>query len=189
MKQLPKYTMDVMAYHEAIPGHYLQMSIEESLVDLPKFRRFGNPYMVYVEGWAMYAEYLSKEMGAYHQDAYSDFGRLSLELWNASHLVVDVGIHNKKWTKQEAIDYYKKNTPNQAAECLKMVERQIVLPAQSITYKIGMITILELRKRAELELGTQFDLREFHGVLLTNGKVPLDVLQDLVEEYIQTKKN
>jgi uncharacterized protein (DUF885 family) len=188
MKQLPQYRMEAMAYQEVIPGHHLQMLIEESLMHLPKFRRLETTSTAYVEGWGMYATYLSKEMGAY-QDAYSDFGRLSLELWNACHLVVDVGIHDRKWTKQEAVDYYRKNTPNQAAECLKMVERQIVLPAQSITYKIGMITILELRKRAELELGTQFNLRKFHEVLLTNGQVPLDVLQDLVEEYIQTKKN
>lgn len=187
MKQLPKYTMDVMAYHEAIPGHHLQVSIEESLVHLPQFRRLENVYTAYIEGWAMYAEYLPKEMGAY-QDMYSDFGRLTLELWRACRLVVDVGIHQKKWTKQEAVDYYKANTPSQDTECLMMVERHIVLPAQATTYKVGMITILELRKRAELELGTKFDLREFHEVLLTNGKVPLDVLQDLVEEYIQAKK-
>ncbi|MFT5646557.1 MAG: hypothetical protein ACI976_001239 [Aureispira sp.] len=188
LKQLPKYMMEVMSYHHAIPGHRLQGSIAETLVHLPTFRRLENASTAYVEGWGMYAAYLSKEMGGY-QAAYSDFGRLSLELWNACHLVVDVGMHDKKWTKRKAIDYYKNNTPNQAAECLKMVEQQIVLPAQSITYKIGMITILELRKRAELELGTQFTLREFHEVLLINGNVPLDVLQDLVEEYIQTKKN
>jgi uncharacterized protein (DUF885 family) len=187
MKQLPKYTMDAATYDEGIPGYHFQISIEESLTDLPQFRRLENTYIGYVEGWAMYAEYLSKEMGAY-QDAYSDFGRLVLELWRACRLVVDVGIHYKKWTRQEAIDYYKKNTPNQALACEAMVDRHIVLPAQAITYKIGMITILELRKRAESELGNRFDLREFHEVLLTNGKVPLEVLQDLVEEYIRTKQ-
>lgn len=188
LKQVPKYMTEVMSYHNAIPGHRLQGAIVETLVHLPRFRRLENASTAYVEGWGMYAAYLSKEMGGY-QAAYSDFGRLNLELWNACHLVVDVGIHDKKWTKQKAIDYYKKNTPNSAAECLKMVAQQIVLPTESIRCKIGMITILELRKRAELELGTHFNLREFHEVLLSNGNVPLDVLQDLVEEYIQTKKN
>ncbi|CAA6807697.1 MAG: Lipoprotein [uncultured Aureispira sp.] len=187
MKQLPKYIMDVLLYDEAIPGHYLQEGIEASLVHLPKFRRLENTSRAYVDGWGMYAAFLSKEMGAY-QEAYADIGRLTAELWRACHLVVDVGLHQKKWTKEAAIAYYQQNTPNPATECLKMVERQLVLPAESIRYKIGMITILELRKRAELELGAAFDLREFHEVLLTNGQVSLDILQDLVEEYIQTKK-
>jgi len=172
-------------YH--VNTYDMNVSIEESLKKLPQFRRLEDSYVAYVEGWGMYAEYLPKEVGAY-QDVYSDFGRLASELNRACHLVVDVGIHYKKWTKQDAVDYYKKNTPSQETECIKTVERHIVLPARAVTYKVGMITILELRKRAELELGTQFDLREFHDVLLTNGKVPLDVLQDLVEAYIQTKK-
>lgn len=187
MRQLPKYTLEAMAYHEGLPGHYLQESIEESLVHLPQFRRFEDTYTAYIEGWAMYAEHLPKEVGAY-QDPYSDFGRLVLELWRACRLVVDVGIHHKKWTREEAINYYKENTPSQESRCVKMVDRHIVLPAQATTYKIGIITILELRKQAKLELGAKFDIREFHEVLLTNGAVPLEVLQDLVEEYIQTKK-
>lgn len=188
MGDLPKYEMDVSVYHEAIPGHHLQISIEESLSDLPQFRRLEDSYTAYIEGWGMYAEYLPKEMGAY-QDAYSDFGRLVWELWRACRLVVDVGIHHKKWTRNQAIDYYKENTPNQVSTCEKMVERHVVLPGQAVTYKVGMITILELRKYAETELGDQFDIREFHEVLLTNGKVPLDILQDLVEEYVQSKKD
>jgi uncharacterized protein (DUF885 family) len=187
MEKMPKYMMDAMIYQEVLPGRYLQLEKEASLTHLPEFRRLENSYPAYIEGWGMYAGYLSKEMGAY-QDAYSDFGRLTLELWSACQLVVDVGIHEKKWTKEAAINYYKENTHSLESECLKMVERQIVLPAQATAHKIGMITILELRKRAELELGSQFDLREFHEILLTNGKVPLDVLQDLVEDYIQTKK-
>lgn len=186
MKHLPNYMIDAISYYEAIPGHSFQCLIEEYLVDLPKFRRFESPSMAYAKGWGMYATYLAKEMGAY-QDPYANFGRLSLELWRACHLVVDVGIHQKKWTKEEAVDYYKKNTTKQKAECLRMVEEHIVLPAESIAYKIGMITILELRKRAELELGTKFNLQEFHEVILNKGNVPLDVLQDLVEDYIQLK--
>ncbi len=187
MKKMPKYMMDVMEYKEVLPGHHLQAEMEASLVDLPKFRRLENAYPAYTEGWTMYAASLAKEMGAY-QDVYSDFGRLRVELWSACQLVVDVGIHQKQWTKQEAIDYYKKNTPSQETECLRMVKRQVVLPAEATVHKIGMITILELRKRAELELGNEFDLRTFHEIVLTNGKVPLDVLQDLVEEYIQAKQ-
>jgi uncharacterized protein (DUF885 family) len=187
MKELPKYTKRAITYQKGIPGEYFQLLIETSLTDLPKFRRLEPASTAYTKGWGMYAAYLAKEMGVYYSDLYSDFGRLSLELWAACHLVVDVGIHQKKWTKQEAIDYYKENTLKEEAECLRMVERHLILPAESLGYKMGMITLLELRKRTELALGTQFNLQEFHEVLLTNGNVPLDVLQDLVEEYIQLK--
>ena len=186
MAEMPKYQMEALAYHEAIPGHHMQLSIAQELEGLPKFRRMDGHYIAYIEGWGLYSEYMPKEIGFY-QDPYSDFGRLAMELWRACRLVVDVGIHYHKWNRQKAIDYYKNNTPNAEGDCIKMVERHIVMPAQATTYKVGMITILELKNKAKNDLGDKFDIRQFHEVLLTNGAVPLDVLQDLVEEYIQSQ--
>jgi len=188
MRDMPKYQMEALAYHEAIPGHHMQLSIAQELEGIPRFRRLDGRYTAYIEGWGLYSEYLPKEMGFY-ENPYSDFGRLAMELWRACRLVVDVGIHIKKWNRQEAIDYYKNNTPNAENDCIKMVERHMVMPAQATTYKIGMITMLELKNKAKKDLVEQFDIKEFHEVLLTNGAVPLDVLQDLVEDYIITKNN
>jgi uncharacterized protein (DUF885 family) len=187
MGDMPKYQMEALAYHEAIPGHHMQLSIAQELKEIPTFRRLAGRYTAYIEGWGLYSEYLPKEMGFY-QDPYSDFGRLAMELWRACRLVVDVGLHYEKWNRQEAIDYYKKNTPNTENDCIKMVERHIVMPAQATTYKVGMIIILELKNKVKKDLGEQFDIKEFHEVLLTNGAVPLDVLQDLIEDYISSKK-
>ena len=184
MAEMPKYQMEALAYHEAIPGHHMQLSLAQELTGLPKFRRLDSRYIAYIEGWGLYSEYLPKEIGFY-QNPYSDFGRLAMELWRACRMVVDVGIHHHKWNRQKAIDYYKDNTPNAEGDCIKMVDRHIVMPAQATTYKVGMITIIELKQKAEKELGDKFDIRKFHEVLLTNGAVPLHVLQDLVEEYIQ----
>jgi uncharacterized protein (DUF885 family) len=130
---------------------------------------------------------LPKEIGFY-EDPYSDFGRLAMELWRSIRLVVDTGIHSQKWTRDEAIDYYVENSPNAESDAVKMVERHIVMPGQATAYKIGMNKILELREYAKKELGDDFDLREFHDVVLTNGSVPLNVLEELVVEWVQTKK-
>ncbi|PHR97189.1 MAG: DUF885 domain-containing protein [Leeuwenhoekiella sp.] len=186
IKAMPKYQMQALAYHEAIPGHHMQLAIAQELDSLPKFRKFGG-YTAYIEGWGLYCEYVPKEMGMY-DDPYSDFGRLAMELWRACRLVVDTGIHDKKWTREEGIAYYKENTPNAESDCIKMVERHIVMPGQATAYKVGMNKILELRTKAEAELGEEFDIREFHEVVLANGAVPLSVLEDLVIEYITTKK-
>ncbi len=185
MAAMPKYQMEALAYHEGIPGHHMQRSIAQELKDIPMFRKLGG-YTAYTEGWGLYTELLPKDIGLYN-DPYSDFGRLSMELFRACRLVVDTGIHAKKWTREQGIQYYTDNTPNAESDIVKMVERHIVMPSQATAYKIGMIKILELRENAQKKLGDQFDIREFHDVVLTNGAVPLNVLEDLVEEWVVSK--
>lgn len=186
MKAVSKYQMESLAYHEGIPGHHMQIAIAQELDNLPEFRKHLY-YGAYIEGWGLYSELLPKEVG-YYKDPYSDFGRLAAELWRACRLVADTGIHAKKWTREQAIQFYKDNTPNAEIDCIKMVDRHIVLPGQATSYKIGMIKILSLRAKAKKALGEDFDVREFHDVILTNGVVPLDVLEDLVNDYIERKK-
>jgi uncharacterized protein (DUF885 family) len=181
MRVVPKYSMEALAYHEAIPGHHMQVAIAQEMSKLPKFRRFYSDYIAYSEGWGLYAELLGKEMGFY-TDPLSDFGRLAQELYRACRLVVDTGIHSKKWTREQAIQYYLDNSPETEAASTKMVNRHIVMPGQATAYKIGMLRILELRQAARERLGDRFDLRKFHEVVLTNGPVPLDVLEELVNE-------
>lgn len=185
MRDMPKYEMEALAYHEGIPGHHMQLAIAQELEDMPKFRRFGI-YTAYVEGWGLYTELLPKEIGLY-QDPYSDFGRLAMELWRACRLVVDTGIHAKKWTREQAISYLQENTPNTDSAIEKAIERYIVMPSQATAYKIGMIKIIELREKARDSLGDKFDIREFHDVVLKNGALPLDVLEQLVDDYIAAK--
>lgn len=185
MAEMPKYAAEALAYHEGVPGHHMQIAIAQELTGVPMFRKFGG-YTAYIEGWGLYSEYVPKEIGLY-EDPYSDFGRLSLELWRAARLVVDTGLHHKRWTRQEAIDYLVENTPNAERDCVKAIERYIVMPGQATAYKIGMLKILELRKMAKDALGERFDIREFHDVILANGAVPLDVLEDLVETWIKEK--
>ena len=186
MSDMPKYELEALAYHEGIPGHHMQLAIAQELEDMPKFRRFGS-YTAYIEGWGLYTELLPKEIGLY-QDPYSDFGRLAMELWRACRLVVDTGIHAKKWSREQAIQYLLDNTPNTQTAVEKAIERYIVMPAQATAYKIGMIKIVELREKAKTELGDKFDIRQFHDVVLKNGAVPLDVLEQLVDEYIAASK-
>ena len=187
MKTMPKYQMEALAYHEGIPGHHMQLAIAQELKAVPKFRKFGG-YTAYIEGWGLYCELIPKEMGLY-ANPYSDFGRLAMELWRACRLVVDTGIHAKKWTRQQGIDYYKSNTPDAESDCIRMVERHIVMPSQATAYKIGMIKIQELRKKAKDALGDQFDIREYHDVVLTNGAVPLTTLEQLVDKWIASKQS
>ncbi|CAL2101354.1 Lipoprotein [Tenacibaculum sp. 190130A14a] len=186
MASMPSYQMEALAYHEGIPGHHMQIAIAQELKDVPMFRKFGR-YTAYVEGWGLYSEYVPKEMGFY-ADPYSDFGRLAMELWRACRLVVDTGIHAKKWTREEGIKYYTDNTPNAELDAIKMVERHIVMPSQATAYKIGMLKILELRKKAKEALADKFDIRKFHDVVLTSGPLPLNVLEAKVDEYIASEK-
>ena len=186
MEAMPIYQMEALAYHEGIPGHHMQISIAQELEDIPKFRKFGG-YQAYVEGWGLYSELVPKEIGLY-SDPYSDFGRLAMELWRACRLVVDTGIHAKKWTREESIKYYMDNTPNAESDAVKMVERHIVMPGQATAYKVGMNKILELREKARKQLGDKFDIKEFHDTVLTNGAVPLNILEELVNEWISNKK-
>ncbi|WP_163932657.1 DUF885 family protein [Paraferrimonas sp. SM1919] len=183
MKAMPKYQMEALAFHEGTPGHHMQIAIAQELEGVPKFRRFGG-YTAYIEGWGLYSEYFPKEMGFY-SDPYSDFGRLAMELWRACRLVVDTGIHTKKWTREQGIEYYVTNTPNAKSDAVKMVERHIVMPSQATAYKIGMLKIQELRADAKKQLGDKFDIRGFHDTVLKNGPVPLDVLETEVQKWVE----
>ncbi|WP_333607765.1 DUF885 domain-containing protein [Arsukibacterium sp.] len=182
MSDMPKYQMEALAYHEGIPGHHMQLAIAQELEDMPKFRRFGG-YTAYIEGWGLYSEKLPKEIGFY-EDPYSDFGRLAMELWRACRLVVDTGIHAKQWSREQAIQYLIDNTPNSVGDATKAIERYIVMPGQATAYTVGMIKILQLRDKAKTALGEGFDIRQFHDVILRSGAVPLDVLEQLVDDYI-----
>ncbi len=184
-KNMPKFEMEALAYHEGIPGHHMDRTIAQELTGIPKFRKFGG-YTAYVEGWGLYSEFVPKEMGMY-ANPYSDYGRLAMELWRACRLVVDTGIHLKKWTRQQGIDYYLTNTSGSERECVRMVERHIVIPSQATAYKIGMLKILELRSDAKEKLGEKFDIREFHEVVLTSGAIPLNTLEELVTEWVNSK--
>lgn len=182
MKAMPTYQMEALAYHEGIPGHHMQLAIQQELKDVPKFRKFGG-YTAYIEGWGLYSEYLPKEFGAY-QDPYSDFGRLAMELWRACRLVVDTGIHAKRWTREKGIAFYTDNTPNAVSDVVKMVERHIVMPSQATAYKIGMLKILELRASAKIKLGDKFNIREYHDQILKYGPLPLNVLEAKIDAWV-----
>ena len=187
MRSNPTYQLEALAYHEGIPGHHMQTAIAQELTDVPKFRKFSHAYTAYAEGWGLYSEVTPKEIGMY-RDPYSDLGRLAQELWRAARLVVDTGIHNKRWTRQQATDYLRQNTPNSEADCIDSINRYIVNPGQATAYTIGMIKILELRKKAKEQLGSKFDIRQFHDVVLKNGPLPLDVLDELVNRWVKSKQ-
>lgn len=186
MSGVPRYQMEALAYHEALPGHHMQIAIAQEMKDLPSFRRHGG-YTAYIEGWGLYAELVPKAMGFY-ADPYSDFGRLAMELWRAVRLVVDTGIHSKKWTREQAIDYFVANSPMNRADATREIERYIVMPGQATTYKIGMNKFVELRDKAKRELGEKFDLRAFHDFVLGGGALPLTVLEHQVDEWIRKQK-
>ena len=187
MADMPTYQMEALAYHEGIPGHHMQLAIAGELSGLPKFRKFGG-YTAHTEGWGLYSEYLPKEFGFY-EDPYSDFGRLAMEIWRACRLVVDTGIHAKRWPREQAIAYLMDNTPNPEGDAVKAIERYIVMPGQATAYKIGMLKILELREAARAKLGERFEIREFHDLILQNGGVPLPILEELVEGWVASKEN
>jgi len=186
IKATPKYGMRTLAYHEAIPGHHFQLAVQQEQKDLPFFRRLI-PFPAYSEGWGLYAERLAWEMGL-EKDPYDNIGRLQAELFRAVRLVVDTGIHAMHWSREEAIDYMLANTGMAESDVVAEIERYFVMPGQATAYKVGMIKIVELRDYARSELGDRFDIREFHNVVLTNGSVPLDILEQLVREYVAAKK-
>ena len=181
-EQRPKYTMEVLAYHEAVPGHHLQLAIQQELTNLPKFRRHGG-YTAFIEGWGLYSEELPKLVGFYN-DALSDFGRLSFDAWRAARLVVDTGIHHKRWTRERAIQFFLENTALSELNIASEVERYIAWPGQALAYKIGQLKISELRARAEKTLGPRFDIRKFHDELLGDGALALDVLENKMQSWI-----
>jgi len=186
MSAMPIYQMEALAYHEGLPGHHMQLAIMQELKDIPKFRKYGG-YTAYTEGWGLYSEYLPKEMGFY-ADPYADFGRLAMELWRACRLVVDTGIHDQKWTREQAIAYLSENTPNPKKDVARAIERYIVMPGQATAYKIGMIKIQQLREHARAQLGDKFDIRHYHEVILRDGALPLSILEDKVNEWIASLK-
>jgi uncharacterized protein (DUF885 family) len=181
----PKFSMPTLAYHEAIPGHHFQIAIAQQL-DLPSFRR-GADFTAYVEGWALYAEHLARELGFYEGDPYGDLGRLQAQAFRAARLVVDTGLHAKKWSFDQAVNFMVENTGMPRTMMQGEVSRYITLPGQATAYYIGYMKILETRQRTMDELGEEFNLKEFHNVLLGNGAMPLRVLEQAVSNYLQTK--
>lgn len=186
LRDMSKNELEALAYHEGLPGHHLQLSVQTQLGDLPAFRRFGG-VTAYSEGWGLYTEELGKDMGFY-TDPYSDFGRLGMELWRAGRLVVDTGLHHKRWSREEAMQWLADNTPNPAGDIEKAIERYIVYPGQATAYMIGKLKIMELREMARAELGDAFDIRAFHDVILKSGPVPLSIMEENVQGWIDSHK-
>ena len=187
MTAMPKRELEVIAYHEGIPGHHMQISIAQELTGVPKFQT-QQFYGAYTEGWGLYSERFAKEIPGTYQDPYSDFGRLSSELWRAIRLVVDTGLHSKGWTEDQAIAYFTENSPQNAETIRNEVRRYLVMPGQATSYKIGMNKILDLRAKAETELGDKFDIRGFHDVVLGDGALPLSLLERRVDAWIAERK-
>lgn len=182
-EQRPKYTMQALAFHEAVPGHHLQIALQQELTNLPAFRRHGG-YTAFIEGWGLYSERLPKEVGFYN-DPYSEFGRLTFEAWRACRLVVDPGIHHLGWTRQQAIDFMRENTGLSDLNIESEVDRYIAWPGQATAYKIGQLKILELRARTQETLGPRFDRCTFHDALLSDGALPLDLLEQKMARWIE----
>ena len=186
MTAMPKNQMEVIAYHEGLPGHHMQISIAQELEGVPQFRTQAF-YNAYAEGWALYSELLAKEMGGYEDDM-SEFGRLTSEIFRAIRLVVDTGIHAKQWSEEEAVAYFMENSPEPEESIRSEIQRYFVMPGQATSYKIGMIKILDLREKAKAELGDQFDIRGFHDTVLGGGGVPMNVLEKRVDQWVASVK-
>ncbi|MFT6276123.1 MAG: hypothetical protein ACJAZ0_002226 [Halioglobus sp.] len=185
MANMPKYQLEALAYHEGIPGHHMQRAISVELDGIPEFQRYAT-FTAYTEGWGLYTEQLGREMGFY-EDPYSNFGRLAMELWRACRLVVDTGIHRKRWTREQAIDYLVINTPNSVGDSTNAIERYIAMPGQATAYMIGKLEIVRLREKAIEKMGDKFDIRQFHDVVLKDGPVPLSLLEEKVDAMIEAK--
>lgn len=181
----PKYTMTALALHEAVPGHHLQISIAQELKNLPKFRR-DMGVTAFVEGWGLYAEHLGYETGMY-EDLYQKYGALTFEMWRACRLVVDTGIHDKRWSREQAYEFMRKYTPNSDQDIQSEIDRYISWPGQALAYKLGELKLKELRKTAEEKLGSKFNIKEFHDKVLENGAIPLPLLEKKINEWIQSK--
>ncbi len=186
LKEIPQWSMATLAYHEAVPGHHFQVAIQQNLKGLPIYRRVI-PFTAYLEGWALYAEHLAVEMNV-HKDDYSLLGYYQAQLFRAVRLVVDTGIHDKKWTREQAIQYMLEHTGMPEGDVIAEIERYIVDPGQACAYKTGQLKILELRQKAQTEMGEKFSLKTFHRILLNNGAMPLEIMEKVIEEYIKAGK-
>ena len=178
----PKYEIEVLSVHEAVPGHHLQIALQQELADIPMFRRFQG-FTAFVEGWGLYSERLGYDMGLY-QDPYSRFGQLTYDMWRAVRLVVDTGMHYKGWTRQQAIDFFKDNAAKTEHDIVNEIDRYILWPGQALAYKIGQLKILQIRARAEIQLGEDFEIRAFHDELLGAGALPLDLLEQRMDKWL-----
>ena len=187
MTAMPKRELEVIAYHEGIPGHHMQISIAQELEGVPQFRTQAG-FTAYIEGWALYSEWLATEFPDTYEDPYSNFGRLGSEIWRAIRLVVDTGIHSKGWTEEEAVQYILNNTAITEMQARSEIQRYIVMPGQATSYKIGMMKIQQLRKKAEDELGDKFDIRAFHDTVLGGGALPLEILERRIDQWIEEVK-
>ncbi|ACJ00830.1 DUF885 domain-containing protein [Rhodospirillum centenum] len=183
MNRWPRWSLPTLTYHEAVPGHHFQLAWAQTIEGVPTFRRVY-PFNAYAEGWALYAERLAREMGLYADDPYGDLGRLQSEIFRAARLVVDTGLHHKRWSREQAIDYMVSVTGMEPDGVRIEVERYVVDPGQALAYKVGELKILELRERARAALGDRFDIRAFHDVVLGNGGLPLTVLERVVDDWI-----
>ncbi|MEM9668097.1 MAG: DUF885 domain-containing protein [Pseudomonadota bacterium] len=188
MAAMPKRELEVIAYHEGLPGHHMQIAIAQELEDIPTFRT-QTLFTAYVEGWALYSEHLATEMPGTYEDNLSKFGRLGSEIWRAIRLVVDTGLHSKGWGEEEAVDYFLANAAITEQQARSEVRRYMVLPGQATSYKIGMLKIQELRRRAEDALGDDFDIREFHDTVLGGGALPLEILEARIDSWIEATKD
>jgi prolyl oligopeptidase len=180
----PKYEMEALSLHEAVPGHHLQISLAQELENVPEFRKHGG-FTAFTEGWGLYSEKLGEEMGFY-QDPYSKFGQLTYEMWRACRLVVDTGIHAFGWPRDKAIKFMLDNTAKTENDVTVEIDRYIAWPGQALAYKIGELKIRELRKKAEDDLGERFNIRDFHDIVLGNGSIPLDLLEEKVNQHISS---
>ena len=187
MTAMPKRELEVIAYHEGIPGHHMQISIAQELEGVPQFRTQAG-FTAYIEGWALYSEWLATEFPDTYEDPYSNFGRLGSEIWRAIRLVVDTGIHSKGWTEEDAVQYFLNNTAITEMQARSEIQRYIVMPGQATSYKIGMMKIQQLRKKAEDELGDKFDIRAFHDTVLGGGALPLEILERRIDQWIEEVK-
>lgn len=185
LKSRPFYNLEALSLHEAVPGHHLQIALQQELEDVPPFRRFSD-FTAFVEGWALYSERLGLEAGFY-EDPYSNFGRLTMEMWRACRLVVDTGMHYLGWTREQAIKFLAENTALSMHDIESEIDRYIAWPGQALAYKVGELKIRELRKMAEDKLGAEFDIREFHDVVLGSGALPLNILEANVRAWLATK--
>ena len=184
----PRWTLPTLLYHEAAPGHHFQISVSQNMKNVPLLRTLS-PFSAYTEGWALYAERLAaQDMGMYADDPLGDLGRLQAEMFRAVRLVVDTGMHAKKWSREEAIAYMVEKTGMTEDEVTREIERYVVWPGQATAYKTGQLAILDIRAKAEAELGDKFNLRDFNEMILVDGAMPLDILRDVADDWIAAQK-